>query len=350
MLRRLASLVAAATALGALVVPARAADCQNDPSKTPEAHATFEAAHPGEFGHTQDIDGFAEATGHYVVPENPTALVAMMHGYTNISDSWMCWLLEAKARGAAAFALDYRGTGPAPDNRGWFVQEGATDSIALAKHFLAEHDTITETAVLGISMGGNASGLVIADTGAAGEETFDHWIDVEGVTNVRETWSAATAVGPFNAFAANAAADIEQEAGGKPWEVPQEYSSLTILDRVGDVAASGADLIVVHGVDDGLVPYDQSVEFVAAARAAGIPTDFYTVGRRGSGEPGTTLSGNILGPVGQTPTTAGHGWEGSRTQVVIRTSFDLLWGLLGNAAVQGGDFVVDGDDSPRRIR
>ena len=40
---------------------------------------------------------------------------------------------------------------------------------------------------------------------------------------------------------------------------------------------------MVHGVDDGLVPYSQSREMQARLRALGIPTDMITVGTRGRG-------------------------------------------------------------------
>lgn len=335
MIRRLATLLPVLTALGALAAApvAHASACSD------AAAATF-ATEP-KFGHA----------GLYARPSaDPADLVVMMHGYRNDSSSWNAHLLEAADHGVLAFALDYPGIGPTPDLRGWNVQAGADASIEVAGAFLDDCPSITRVTVLGVSMGGNSSGLAVAAhaTRADGETPlFDYWIDVEGVTNVIETYLEASAVGPVNAFADGARADIEAEMGGTLAEVPEEYLDHDIVYRTPDIAGSGlAGAIVVHGVDDGLVPYDQGREMATALVAFGIPTDVYTVLRRGQGESGTTITGTVLtnfDPSYQSP-LAGHGWEGSDTQLVIRTAIDRLWTLLGGAAPGPyREFIVDGE-------
>jgi hypothetical protein len=143
---------------------------------------------------------------------------------------------------------------------------------------------------------------------------------------VTETWAEASAVAQSgNTFAVEAAQDIEQEMGGTPADAPAAYQSHTVMARIADIAAAGlSGVAVVQGVDDGLVPYNQSRELVAGLRASGIPVDDVTVGTRGSGEAGTTLSGNALNPAGQQSPFAGHASEVSNTQVVGITGFALL--------------------------
>src|SRR5207248_10324223 len=162
-----------------------------------------------------------------------------------------------------------------------------------------------------------------------------------------------------NATASNAVADMEKECGGTPAAQPGCYQGITVLAQIQKIASSGIKGIIdVQGVDDGLVGHDQSEEFTLAARAMQIPTDYYIALRRNdwqntasaSHEGGTTLSGTALGPVfsgaGQTypAPLAGHGWEGSNTQIVIATGFAKLWSIVENNQVPANhQYFVDGD-------
>jgi pimeloyl-ACP methyl ester carboxylesterase len=318
---------------------------------------------------TQDIKAFHGLRGHYALPKtkHPTTLVVMFHGYGNTSNSWVCHLLDAaQNHDAVAVAMDYRGTGwtgPVSDHRGWFVREGAQDSIFAARYFLNRFHSIRNVEAFGISMGGNASGLAVAAAAKRpGTNTplFDYWVNVEGATSMVETYLEAEAVGATgSAFAKNAVADMEKECGGSLASQPACYQDLTVLSHIQDIAASGIKGIVdVQGIDDGLVGHNQSEEFTWAARALGIPTDYYVALRRNDWqntasagpEGGTTLSGTALGPVfsgaGQTYAAplAGHGWEGSDTQIVIATGFAKLWAIVDHNQVPANhQYLVDGD-------
>ena len=276
--------------------------------------------------------------GFYAVPKGqPQGIVVFDHGYSHTAYSWIEHAKQvAKRDGVIAVAMDYRGQTdtPAqkgetlPSSRGWRVAEGATDSIAAAKLFDATCKTKGINTIYGVSMGGNTSGLVAAaqPKDSAGKPLFDYWFAIEPAVNVTETWAEASVVAQSgNEFAVNAVEDIEQEMGGTPADVPAAYQSHTVIARLADIAAAGLKgVTVVQGVDDGLVPYNQSRELVAGLRAAGIPVDDVTVGTRGDGEAGTTLTGNVLGPAGQQSPFAGHASEVSNTQLVGNTGFDLL--------------------------
>ncbi len=276
--------------------------------------------------------------GYYAVPHGRAkGIVVFDHGYSHTAWNWRAHLTEvAKRDHVIAVAMDYRGQKDGPvdpetgysSSRGWRVSEGAEDSIAAAKLFDRTCRTGGINTVYGISMGGNTSGLVVADqpTRANGKPLFDYWFAIEPAVNVTETWTEASLVAQSgNQFAVNAAEDIEAETGGTPADAPEAYQERTVVARIADIAGAGLKgVTVVQGVDDGLVPYNQSRELVAELRAAGIPVDDVTVGTRGDGEPGTTLSGNVLGPLGQDSPFAGHASEVSHTQLVGNTGFDLL--------------------------
>jgi dipeptidyl aminopeptidase/acylaminoacyl peptidase len=302
------------------------------------------------------------ASGRYALPATgtPTQLVVMFHGNHNDSCSWRNHLRQAASRGAIAIAMDYTGqrTQDGTANWGWFVNEGATDSIAAAKYFIAKYPSITQVFAFGVSMGGNASGMAVASKDAVradGSALFDYWVDVEGVNNLIEEYTIIRPLAPFVPAAAVAQNEIEEEAGGPIEKKRGAYLQLTNIARVNDMMTNGLKgAIVVNGVDDGLVSTSQSPEMAAALNAAGIPAHLFTVLLRGDGESGTTATGSFLfGPGAPAEAVydttgngdyesplAGHGWEGSDTQLVIATGLDQLWLLMTGKDVSPGETVV----------
>jgi pimeloyl-ACP methyl ester carboxylesterase len=276
--------------------------------------------------------------------------VVFAHGHQNSSASWVSHLQEAANRGAVAVAPDYRGTGPAPVYYGWPAKNGAEDLVTAAQFFLNRCPTIKQVYLLGVSMGGNMSGLALANKPlrADGTPLFDYWVDVEGVNNLTEEYLLARGVAPVNSGGAVAQAEIEAETGGPLESKPSEYQSRTNVFRVQDIAASKVKgAVLVQAIEDGLVPYDQSLEMTAALRASGVPTDLYSVLRRDpqQRDPGneqTTILGTVPG-FGPMDPFAGHGWEGSNTQIVIKTGLERLWALMDatTSRPSNANFLVD---------
>lgn len=291
--------------------------------------------------------------GRYALPAaKPTGLAVFAHGYRNSSASWQGHLAEAAQHGLVAVAVDYTGLGPAPDYRGWPAQAGGADLVTAAKYFLGRCKDIHEVVLLGVSMGGNMSGLAVAAKAKRADgitPLWDYWVDVEGVTNWVETWATAVAAGQSgNAYAAGAAADIQAEAGGTPLTATGAYQSRDVLARVPDIAASGVKgVLMVHSVEDGLVPYDQSRETSTALRVLGVPTDVYSVVRRTSDrDPGhdqTTLLSDANSSLGDADPFSGHAWEGSSTHIVMTTSLGAMYALFDAAAAKPSnrEFIVD---------
>jgi acetyl esterase/lipase len=305
--------------------------------------------------------GTETAHGLYAVPAaTPSTLVVFAHGYGHTSLSWTEHMQNAaRDHGAAAVTMDYRGTEITPDAngdglpeaRGWQVMEGARDMIVAAQFFEKACPSIKNVVIFGVSMGGNSSGLAVAlakdAKHADGSPLFDYWIDVEGAVNVIETYMGASALESVNTFAANAKADIEREMGGSFDEQPEAYADHAVVNHIDDIKASGVKgVIVVHGLDDGLVPYNQAREMTTLLAQAQIPTDMYTIGRKSDESDGdTTLSGYAggqLDPEYRSP-IAGHASEKSQTHTVMVTALDRLWTLTQGAAPGPyNEYFVDG--------
>ena len=332
-----------------LVAPARAA--------APEVGCTDEADQTVRFTLpvlARDTGKVEEAFGFYALPERrPRGIVMFGHGHGNSAFKWQQNLRDAAAGlGVVAVAMDYRRQtfprgGIDTESYGWRVREGAEDSVAAAQLFeracgakkarkrgKAKKRRAPLTIVMyGVSMGGNTSGLAVADGARRrdGSPLFDYWFDVEGATNVTETYLEARAVaGPplNNRTGQLAVAEIEEEMGGTFEERPAVYADHAVVTRAGDIKASGIKgVVMVHGAADGTVPYNQSPEMFARLVEQRIPTDFFTVGRRGDGSDGQTLEETLTlaGHIpGYSSPFAGHGGENDLTHPVIALGFERL--------------------------
>lgn len=308
------------------------------------------------------VDG-ENAHGQYALPDKaPKTLLVFAHGYGHTSTSWVKHMeTAANERGVAAVTMDYRGliitpgeNGSRPTSRGWNARKGAEDLVAAGQYFEELCPTIENIYIFGVSMGANMSGLAVAlqPKRSDGSPLWDYWFDIEGAVNVVETYLGARVLAPVNGFAANAMADIEAEMGGPIEKDPQPYLDRAVVNHIDDIKASGIEgVVLVHGLDDGLVPYNQSREMSSLLLEAGIPLDFYTIGRRDSdSEQETTATGYVggqLDPNYKSP-LAGHASEMSTTHIVMQTAFERLWSLVKDNEAPGvyREFFVDADSEP----
>ena len=310
-----------------------------------------------------DVEG-EQATGHYALPQGePVGMATFAHGYGHTSASWTEHLRNAaRDLGVIAVAMDYRGTvitpreGDVPTSRGWRVAEGAEDTIAAATMFEVACPGLGTITNFGVSMGGNTSGLIAAAGAerADGTPMFDYWINVEGATNVIETYMEARTLAPANTTAANAVADIEEAFGGTFEEVPDVYQERAVVTRAADIAASGVrNVIMVHGVDDGLVPPNQTREMATVLRQHDVPTVVTTVSLRDEAtERDTTITGYVggqLDPNYRSP-LAGHASERSTTHIVMRQALDTLSRIYSDEwLVCDGEWHLDGSAGTGRV-
>ncbi|HEX8207723.1 MAG TPA: alpha/beta fold hydrolase, partial [Solirubrobacteraceae bacterium] len=332
-----------AVAALALLAPATAsaAECSGEPADVRAITLTV---------------GGQPATGLYALPAAPPrGMVVFGHGAANTTDSWRKHLADvARREGVITVAMDYRGmeiTGRNEERgtvtaRGWPAKAGAEDLVAAAQHFDRECPGLPGIVLYGVSMGGNMTGLAMAAKAkrADGRPLFDYWFAVEGVHNLVESYQEARTVAPAIEFAKTTVEDIEKETGGPLESNSDAFAERTSFNRAQDIADSGVrGVVMVHAYEDGTVPYNQSQEMTQRLREAGVPTDLYSVGGRGSDEQDTTIGGYAGAQTGN----AGHGWEGSDTHVVIQTGLDRLDALLtrGEPAPCDRDFRVDDEPS-----
>ncbi len=300
------------------------------------------------------------ATGRYLAPKTaPTVAVIMGHGYGYAADGWDPHMrLMAKTSNALSITMNYRGlvflgddpndAWPYERSRGYPVKAGSEDLVAAAQAALASCPSVRHVILLGVSMGGNATGMALALDAkrADGSPLFDYWIGVEGVYNLLELYEAANAGQFISPFVAQVKDDIEFENGGTPQTQPAAYQERTVVSRADDLAASGVrGVILIHAREDGLALYPQAQELSQLLRDRGVPTDFYTVGSRAEGDdPDTTLGGYGGADTGQ----AGHGSEVSEHHVVIDQAFIRAAALIaGEPPPCDRDFQVEG--SPRSV-
>lgn len=280
--------------------------------------------------------------GLYTMPKTtPKGIVTFAHGYGHTAESWRRHLGRvADQLGVITIAMNYRGQvdtpgHPYPSSRGWQVQEGAEDSIAATQLLARTCPMAAKTIVMyGVSMGGNTAGLAVAAKAKRpnGAPLFDYLFDVEGAMNVTETYFEARGLAlSGNKTAVNAVEDIEREMGG-PFETRSEtYLQRSVVTRAEDIKDSGVKgVVMVHGVVDGLVAYNQTPELYVRLRALGVPVDFWTAVTRGDkSESGTTLDGYVTGSVpGYQSPFAGHASEASETHIVGMAGFERLTALF----------------------
>jgi acetyl esterase/lipase len=115
---------------------------------------------------------------------------------------------------------------------------------------------------LGESAGGNLAallGTVSAETTAASvSDTVQAVVDFYGPTNLTA----------LDQESAHSRQFVVPYLGGTPSQIPDRYSAASPLDHV---ATGDPPTLIFHGENDKGVPPDQSVEFAAALRNAGVP-------------------------------------------------------------------------------
>ncbi|MGZ6642026.1 MAG: hypothetical protein ACXVFT_09340 [Solirubrobacteraceae bacterium] len=326
-------------ALLALVPPAAsAASCTGNPSSVQRLGLTV---------------GGQPTYGLYTLPAStPRGMVVFGHGYSYNVDAWRQHMIRAATKdGLVAVTMDYRGLKDLPKDqtgferaRGWPVKAGSEDLVAAGQYFDRLCGGFDRRFLLGVSMGGNSTGLTAALKAKTldGRPLFDYWVGIEGVWNLTELANQARAAGPTNPFAQNAYDDIVGQTGGTPEQKPDAYAERTVVTRASDIAASGLrGIVLVHAIDDGQASYDQAQQMRNAMRAAGTPTDLYSVSRKADGDtPDSTLDGN--------QTMAGHAPEWSTHHISMDTGFDALSALAAETGPPpcNRDFSTDGQANP----
>jgi acetyl esterase/lipase len=129
----------------------------------------------------------------------------------------------------------------------------------------AEVDS-TRVAVLGGSHGGCSSLRALIDgAGPARVVAVAGPTDWAGAYRAFVDSIAAGATGDRLAAFESLASALRQYIGGTPDQVPAAYADRGLVSRVAGLDRWGGDLLVQHGVNDEIVPVEQSCALVAAA-------------------------------------------------------------------------------------
>ena len=292
---------------------------------------------------------------YYAAPARPKGLVVVFHGHGHNGSQYVSQLRDTAARyGVVAVAMHTAQLAPSkPAFRGPFdsVDEEARDAASAIAWARAKYRTGNRTYLFGTSMGGSglAYFLDAATRDAAGDADAT-WVqrvrplplaglvDAEGISSLSETWLEATG------FDAVSAAEIELETGGTPVTAPDAYRarSLALLSPTQLMATGLPVAAIIHDVDDGLVPYNQTLEARAAFLAGGIAVRSYDVVFKDSCTQGnqTTLSSNVPVPGAEEQLClAGHANENDSTTPLMRTAFRALGEIIHGATSPGAVLV-----------
>lgn len=222
------------------------------------------------------VDG-ETALGWLAYPSGaPTTLLVYGHGCCGKPNQSAFVRAYAEAYDVVAVAMDYRGPG------GWDVMKGSRDLVAATVDLHARFPTVARTVIWGVSMGGETTGMAVAQR----PDLYDYWVDTFGVTNLFEEF---VALGHYPGVSLNpndpsnpTSSAIVRETGGTPATAPQAYadrSPVLMADRMVGLRRA----YVTHGVGDPIVPYSMSREMFENLRLAGVPATLWTTTTGGGG-------------------------------------------------------------------
>lgn len=184
--------------------------------------------------------------------------------------------LNFARQGVAAFAINYRLSGQAP-------YPAAVDDCVRAVRWIRENAAAynldpDRLAAMGGSAGGHLS-LMLAtlepgeeDRGAQGNP-LENWLVCAVAT------AGPTDLMPMLPFTRSPAV-LEAFMGGTPEEVPDNYVQAS---PVTHVSADDPPLLLLHGIEDVVVPYQQALTMQARCQEVGVPVELITVPGGGHG-------------------------------------------------------------------
>ncbi len=226
----------------------------------------------------------------------PRGLVVLAHGYDDTAEDFQRHLPLLAARGLIAVAPNFRGTrnlplaegDEDPESRGLPVRAGAEDVVAAGRLFVAACAGLRRTILAGFSAGGMVASVAEswAPKRPSGAPLFDHLVLLSPLADTFGPWLAAGVTGQVDPGVAQFRADLEDETGGTPVEVPDAYRTRSPLFQAGAIAASGLrSAAVIVPALDGTTPSPTILALASALRAAGLPTHTETIVTRDEHDP-----------------------------------------------------------------
>jgi fermentation-respiration switch protein FrsA (DUF1100 family) len=251
--------------------------------------ASAHAEHASWSGRYSVVSDGQVAEGWLAYPTDiqPDTLLVFGHGCCGpLPRNWadMLALHHARHNGMVVVAMDYRG----PAN-GWNVGSGHADLVAAAVD-LSQRFHITRVIAWGVSMGGEVTGMAVAER----PDVFDYWISSAGTLDLPTQWGQQT----FRA-------QIEKETHGTPVSNRSAYNRRSPTELAPKMRGL-EHAYLLHGLGDGAVPASQSQQMYDRLRRAGVDVSAYTIAT-GEGDPTVwwPLFATEPTPIG----VAGHDWS-----------------------------------------
>jgi dienelactone hydrolase len=180
---------------------------------------------------------------------------------------------------------------------GFCVQKGIIRTHQLTEYVIDNYNVPGKVFLFGMSMGGD----IVLQLGAKYPDLYDGVFELAGVKNVAALYTAGlndlsltndndlatailanggsvppcpqlfgydvtTALAAYRAFCLAATTDIKLECGGTPETKPKAYERVSPIFSAVDIKIP---TISVHGQSDSIVPYAQSLAYLAAVAQAG---------------------------------------------------------------------------------
>src|SRR4051794_11063836 len=313
-------LLLATVAALAVAAPAQATTCT---SKSSKAHRT-----------SLKVQGQKSRAYVSLPRRKPRALVVVAHGYAWTAAAWKTKLRRiATQNRAIAVAPEFRGLRVHKEDgrlksRAIPLRNAVADLTAYGRRYAKSCKSAKTNVLVGYSIGGIYSGNTLMHhpkRPGGKRRLFDYYVGMEAIEDVFGEFKLASAL-KDDAFVKGAIDDAADELGGTIDEKPEAYHAVSPIEHIKRLRKSGIrGVILVHGSDDGLVPYSQATDMTKALRDGGVKTDLYTAYKRRPGdEPDTTLSSRFGEPSGNT----GHASDRATRHLVPETGLRVIRNLL----------------------
>jgi len=187
--------------------------------------------------------------------------VLLCHGFTGQRIEAHCLFVKTSRAlaeaGIASLRFDFRGSGESDGAFETMTVSGEVSDALAAAAWLARRRIVDRErmGILGLSLGGMVTALVLGRTARFRSAAL--WSAVARPTWLRERMPP----GFLRSCRRRGYLDLGGSYVGAPF-----FGDLPNHDPVGGIASSPADVLVVHGREDGSVPLEQAREYVGALK------------------------------------------------------------------------------------
>ncbi len=228
-----------------------------------------------------DANQFGDLTLPIDAGEGPVPVVMLIHGgfwRTGFGLGLMDPLVPSLvAAGYAVWNVEYRRVGSGPEGGGGYPE--TFDDLAAAIDLLASMPEETRArldldrvATVGHSAGGHLAGWLASRTSLPADV---EWSVPDVVPAIAVSQAGVLDLGRCIAEAVGGTACRDLLLG--EGDAPEELTDRIALASPAALLPISARVVAVHGTLDSIVPLDQSTEYVAAARAAGVSVELRAI-------------------------------------------------------------------------